>query len=171
MGRKRKAQNSLEVIATPRKKKMEVDAISPSSKILIFKVDVFLCNGHQIGQDTELGAADIEEIWALTLNRSLEELAGYTSSKNKNKEIRIQYQLKNPMSIRDIAKEPEFTHEKSSVANTEIFKCRVVGLGEVRLAAIGETVRVTVAQPNFDLTPEQIIAWISKYGIVSNHRY
>ncbi len=146
--------------------------ISPSSKIQVFKIDIFQCNGQQISQNTELGAADLEEIWGLTLGRDLEELSGYMSSKGKNGEIRVQFQLKNSMSIRDIAKEQEFTHERSTVVHTEIFKCRVVGLGGVRLAGIGEIVKVSVALPDFDIQPEQIVDWISKFGIVcEGHRY
>jgi hypothetical protein len=173
MGRKRKAVAPLPPTTTPKKPTMQHDQIiSPSSKIQVFKIDIFQCNGQQISQNTELGAADLEEIWGLTLGRDLEELSGYMSSKGKNGEIRVQFQLKNSMSIRDIAKEQEFTHERSTVVHTEIFKCRVVGLGGVRLAGIGEIVKVSVALPDFDIQPEQIVDWISKFGIVcEGHRY
>lgn len=150
----------------------EASAISPTSKIQLFKLDIFLCNGQPIGQSTELGASDLEDIWTQTLQRSLEEITGYSHTKTRNKEIRIQYQLKNPMSIRDIAIEQEFTHERSSVFATDNFRCRVVRLGNVRQATIGETVRVTINLPNFDVTPDQILEWMSKYGKVKEgHRY
>ncbi len=173
---KRKAQSaSTLVVPSPTKKKMTFQPppseISPSSKILIFKLDVNSCNGQPIDQHTELGAADLENIWTQTFGRSLEELSGYTSSK-RNKEIRIQFQLKNPLSIKDIANEQEFTYERSSVFATDLFRCRVVGLGDVRLATIGETVKLTINTPNFDITPDQILEWISKFGKVKEgHRY
>lgn len=172
---KRKAQTKLETVERKRIM-MEVDnseqAISPSSKIRIFKLDVINCNGQAISQSTELGAQDLENIWTQTLGRKIEELSGYTSTKTQKKEIRIQYQLKNPMSIRDIANEHEFTHERSSVFATDNFRCRVVGLGEVRQATKGETVKVTVNLPNFDITPEQVVEWMTKFGKVKEgHRY
>jgi hypothetical protein len=174
MGRKRKAPiiQDPNPAVTPRKRiMMNEDAISPSSKIQIFKVDVFMCNGQPIDQTTELGAVDLEDIWTLTIGRKLDELAGYSSAK-RNKEIRIQFQLKNPMSIRDITNDQEFTHERSTTITTDIFRCRVVGLAEVRRAVFGETVKVTVIQQNFDVTVDQIIEWISKYGEVKEgHRY
>lgn len=75
------------------------------------------------------------------------------------------------MSIRDIASENEFSHERSTVFATDVFKCRVVGLGAVRKADIGEVVKVTVDKPNFDITPEQVVEWMSKFGKVKEgHR-
>ncbi len=145
--------------------------LSPSSKILIFKIDIISCNGQQIAKDTELGASDLEDIWTLTLGRGLDEISGYSTTKPKGRDIRVQYQLKQPMSVRDIAKEQEFTHERSSIFSTDIFKCRVIGLNEVRKANIGEMVKVTVNKPNFDITPEQVVEWMSKYGKVKEgHR-
>lgn len=173
MGRKRKPQQSLDPRPedTPKKQKMEEDAISPSSKIQVFKIDVVACNGQPIDQSTELGAVDLEDIWTLTIGRALDELNGYSSTK-KNKEIRIQFQLKRPMSIREITNEQEFTHERSTTITTDIFRCRVVGLSEVRQAVIGELVKVTVAQPNFDIPVDQILEWLSKFGeIKEGHRY
>jgi hypothetical protein len=58
------------------------------------------------------------------------------------------------------------------VCHTDNFCIRVVGLGEVRQARVGKTVRVTVNLPNFDITPDQIIEWMSKFGKVKEgHRY
>lgn len=172
---KRKAQSQLE-LTSPKKAMMDPSTsksavISPTSKIRIFKLDITSCNGQPISQSIELGASDLENIWTQTLGRKLEEISGYTSTKTKSKEIRIQYQLQQPMSIRDIANEHEFTHERSSVFATDIFRCRVVGLGEVRQAAKGETIKVTVNLPNFDITSDQVTEWMSKYGKVKEgHR-
>jgi hypothetical protein len=188
MGRKRKpeeAQNSAEDTSNKRKPKMDHQptvnppvqpnnqpAISPTSKIQVLKIDVFSCNGQAIHQSTELGAPDLENIWTQSLGRSLEEVIGYFASKNKSGEIRIQYQLKRPMSIRDIISEQEFTYERSTVFATDNFKCKAIGLNDVRQAQIGEVVKVTVNLPNFDITPDQIIEWISKFGIIKEgHRY
>jgi hypothetical protein len=169
---KRKAQPSQSPEVSEKKKTLEMDVISPTSKIIVFKLDVIACNGQPIGHSTELGSQDLENIWSVTLGRSLEELSGYSSSKVKSKEIRIQYQLKSPMSIRTIANEQEFTHERSTVFATDLFKCRVVGLHEVRQANVGELVKVTVDKPNFDITPDQVIEWLSKFGTVKEgHRY
>ena len=152
---------------------MEVDDnISPTSKINTLKIDIFLCNGLPISQSTEFSAEDLEKIWTQGLRRNLDEIIGYTSGRTKgNKEFRLQYQLKKPMSIREVATEQEFNHERSSIFATEIFQCRVVGLGSIRRAEIGETVRVTVSKPNFDITPEQVVEWMSRYGkIAEGHR-
>lgn len=74
----------------PRKRiMMDPNEISPTSKIQVFKLDVVSCNGQAISQSTELGASDLEDIWKRTLGRTLDEIKGYTSSKGKNKEIRI----------------------------------------------------------------------------------
>ncbi len=169
---KRKAQSTSNLEPSPTKKKMmgEETAISPSSRIKILKIDVVSCNGQAIHPNTELGAADLESIWALSLGRQAEELSGYTCSK-RNKEIKIQYQLKHPMSIKDLAHEQEFNHERSSIVGTDVFRCKVVGLGDVRTAIIGEIVKVTVATPNFDITPDQIVEWMSKFGdVMDGHR-
>ncbi len=146
--------------------------ISPKSKIILFKIDVISCNGQPIGRSTELGAQDLEAIWRDTLGRNLEELSGYTSNKGRtSQDIRIQYQLKQPMSIKDIASETEFVHERSTLFATDIFRCRILGLNEVRQAAIGESVKVTVSTQNFDITPAQILEWMSKFGKVKEgHR-
>jgi hypothetical protein len=167
---KRKAQSTSNLEITPSKKKMEVDPISPSSKINVLKIDVVSCNGQAIHPNTELGSVDLENIWTNTLKRRPEELSGYTCSK-KNKEIKIQYQLKQPMSIKIIAPEQEFNHERSSIVGTDVFRCRVIGLNDVRIATAGEEVKVTVAAPNFDITPAQILEWMSKFGdVMDGHR-
>ncbi len=145
--------------------------ISPSSKISIFKIDVYSCNGKDLSQ-VELAAPDLEKIWTEGIIRDISELSGYSSTKVKNNsEIRIQYQLKRPMSIRDIALESDFAFERSAARGVEILRCRVVGLSNLRPAALGERVKVSVIKPNFDVLPEQVIEWLSHYGRVhEGHR-
>jgi len=147
------------------------DSTSPS-KISVFKIDIVSCNGKSLSK-TELGSADLESIWKDSLLRQLHELSGYTSSKTKNfTEIRVQYQLKKPMSLRSISVEAEFTHERSGAQGIELLKCRVVGLSDVRKVEIGERVKVIVIKPNFDVTPEQVIEWLSHFGACHDgHRY
>jgi hypothetical protein len=170
---KRKA-TSPQPKAPPKKKMNEVEMaeiISPSSKINVFKVDVISCSSQSISS-LELGAEELENIWTDSLLRELSEIGGYTSFKAKNNtEIRIQYQLAKPMSLRSIATEAEFNHERTGARGTEVLRCRVVGLGEIRIANIGEIVKATVILPNFEITPEQAIEWISKFGKVQEgHR-
>jgi hypothetical protein len=155
----------------PEKMEVTLNPISPSSKINIFKLDLVSCNGRDLSS-TELGASDIEKIWTEGIIRDIAELDGYTHYKvNGGSEIRIQYQLKRPMSIRDVALEAEFTFERTSAKGTENIRCRVVGLSNLRPAAVGEVVKVSIIKPNFDVTPEQAIEWISRYGKVhDNHR-
>jgi hypothetical protein len=150
---------------------MEEGLLSPSSKITVFKVDVFLCNGRDLSQ-TELAAPDLEKIWTEGIIRPLTELSGYSSMKVKNNsEIRIQYQLSKPMSIRDVALEAEFNFERAGARGVEILRCKVVGLSNLRPAEIGERVKVSVIKPNFDITPEQAIEWLSHFGRVhEGHR-
>jgi hypothetical protein len=150
----------------------EEEMLSPTSKISVFKLDVFSCNGRDLSS-VELGATDLEAIWRDGILRELGELSGYTSQKTRgNSEIRIQYQLKRPMSIRDVALEAEFNFERSTARGLEILKIRVVGLNNLRPAEIGERVRLSVIKPNFDVTPEQVIEWISRFGRVhEGHRY
>ncbi len=146
--------------------------ISPTSKIEIFKLDVISCNGKSLNS-VELGAIDLESIWKDSLLRDLNELSGYTSSKAKSgAEVRIQYQLKKPMSIRSISREAEFNHERTSPRGIEILRCRVVGLSNIRQVTLGEKVKATVINPNFDISPEQVVEWMSKFGRVhEGHRY
>jgi hypothetical protein len=146
-------------------------SISPTSKITVFKLDVVSCNGRDLSS-IEIGASDIEKIWTDCLIREIDEVTGYTSTKSRGgTEIRIQYQLRNPMSIRDIAWEAEFNHERETTKGTEILKCRVVGLAALRPAKPGEKVKITVICTNFDITPEQIVEWIAKFGkICEGHR-
>jgi hypothetical protein len=156
------------------RKAMEVPKsteISPSSKIKIFKLDVISCNGRDLS-GVEIGAATLEKIWTDSIIRELDDLIGYTAIKSKGgTEIRLQYQLKNPMSIREIAWESEFNHEQEGPRGTEILRCRVVGLSGIRQPTIGEKVRVTFVSNNFDVTPDQMIEWISRYGKVhEGHR-
>jgi hypothetical protein len=139
-------------------------SISPTSKISVFKLDIVSCNGKPLNK-TELCAADLENIWKESLLRDLKELSGYTSAKTKNySEIRIQYQLKHPMSIRSISFEAEFNHERSAAQGVEILKCRVVGLNDIRKVQIGERVKITVVNASFDILPHQIIEWLSHFG-------
>jgi hypothetical protein len=151
---------------------MNPDAISPTSKVTLFKIDVVQCNGKSL-KDVELCSADLENIWKESLLRDLTELSGYTSSKTKNNsEIRIQYQLKHALSIRSIAAEAEFGHERLGANGVEILRCRVVGLGNIRRVELGERVKITVITPNFDILPEQIIEWLSKYArVYDGHGY
>jgi len=154
---------------------MEMDfqegQLSPTSKISILKLDVISCNGRDLSS-VELGANDLENIWTEGILRSLGELTGYTSNKTKgNAEIRIQYQLKRPMSIRDVVLEAEFNFERSTANGLEILKIRAVGLNGLRQAEIGERVRLSIIKPNFDVSPEQAIEWVSKFGRVhEGHR-
>lgn len=172
---KRKSKTKLD--DSPKKKslkKMDSDSdesISPASKITIFKLDVVSCNGRDLCS-VELGASDLEKIWTDSIIRELSDLTGYTSLKVKSgTEIRIQYQLRKPMSIKDIALESEFLHEREGPRGTEILKCKVVGLNSLRATDIGEKVKATVIAPNFDITPDQIINWLTRYGkIQEGHR-
>jgi hypothetical protein len=105
--------------------------LSPS-KVSIFKIDIISCNGKLLNK-IELGASDLENIWTNSLLCNLQEISGYTSSKTRNfSEIRVKYQLKKPMSLRNISFEAEFTHERSGAQGIKILRCRVVGLSEVR---------------------------------------
>jgi hypothetical protein len=156
--KKRNMNNTVEVMDTG------APGTGSPTKVTVLKIDIVSCNGKSLSK-TELGASDLESIWKDSLLRNLTELAGYTSSKTKNfTEIRVQYQLKKPMSLRTISFEAEFSHERSSAQGIEILRCRVVGLNDVRKAQIGERVKVTVINPNFDVTPQQIIEWLSHYG-------
>ncbi len=147
------------------------DGISPTSKINVFKLDIVSSNGRDLS-GVEIGAADIERIWTDSIIRELDDLSGYTSTKSRGgTEIRLQYQLKKPMSIRDIAWEAEFNYEREGPRGTEILRCRVVGLSGVRQPAIGEKVKITVITTNFDIASDQIIEWIAKFGkIQEGHR-
>ncbi len=150
---------------------LELVQISPSSRITVFKLDIVACNGKSLNS-TELSSADLEAIWTDSLLREASEISGYTSFKTKNNsEIRAQYQLKQAMSIRDIAFEAEFSHERVGPKGVEILKCRVVGLGDVRQAALGDRVKVTLLVSNFDITPDQILGWMSRFGTIhEGHR-
>ncbi len=159
-------------VLSPKKSpvKVNMEPFSPSSKINILKLDVVSCNGRDISL-VELGAADLEKIWTEGILRNLGELTGYTSYKTDTV-IRVQYQLKKPMSLRDVVLEAEFNFERSTARGLEILKIRVVGLSGLRPAAIGERVRLSIIKPNFDVSPEQAIEWISRFGRVhENHRY
>ncbi len=149
----------------------EDNDISPTSKITIFKLDVISCNGRDLSS-VELGAPDLEKIWTDSIIRELSDLTGYSSTKSKGgTEIRIQFKLKKPMSIREIAWESEFNHERESAKGTEILRCRVVGLSGIRQPIFGERVKVTIIQQNFDITPEQMLEWMAKFGTVHDgHR-
>jgi hypothetical protein len=98
---------------------------------------------------------------------------GYTSAKTRNNsEVRIQYQLKVPIAVRTIASEAEFNHERVGPRGVEILRCRIVGLSNVRQVAIGERVKITIINPSFDISPEQLIEWISKFArVYEGHRY
>jgi hypothetical protein len=166
----RKRRLSPVKLITPAKKRnmnqvevMDTTGATSPTKVTVLKIDIVSCNGKSLSK-TELGASDLEDIWTNSLLRKLSELNGYTSSKTKNfTEIRVQYQLKQPMSLRTIF-EAEFVHERSGAQGIEILKCRVVGLNDVRKAQIGERVKVTVNKPNFDVTPQQVIEWLSHFG-------
>jgi hypothetical protein len=159
-----------ELEASTKKRTMQVDEISPTSKVTIFKVDVLSCNGNDL-KSTELSAADLENLWTDGFIRELSDLSGYSSSKVKGgTEIRIQYQLTKPLSIRDIAIEAEFDFDRTGPKGVEVLRCRVCGLHDLRPANIGETIKVKVLATNFDIPPEHVIEWLAKYGIVHGHR-
>jgi hypothetical protein len=147
------------------------EAVSPSTKLSLFKVDIILCNGKPLS-NLELCSADLENIWTDTLLRSINELCGYTSAKTRNNtELRVQYQLKVPIAIKSIASEAEFNHERVGPRGVEILRCRIVGLSNVRQVNIGERVKVTIINPSFEISPEQLIEWISKFARVhEGHR-
>ncbi len=148
-----------------------MESISPTSKVVVFKLDIISCNGKPLNS-TEIGSADLENIWTDSLLREISEVSGYTSSKTKNNaEVRAQYQLVQPLSLRSIAFEAEFNHERLGPKGVEVLRCRVVGLNNIRQANVGEKIKATLLLPNFDVTPEQLVAWISRYGkIHEGHR-
>jgi hypothetical protein len=75
------------------------------------------------------------------------------------------------MSIRSIAFEAEFNHERMGPQGVEILRCRVVGLGNIRKVNLGERVKLTIVNASFDITPTQIIEWLSHFGSVhEGHR-
>ncbi len=75
------------------------------------------------------------------------------------------------MSIRDVALEAEFNFERSGIRGVKILHCKVVDLSNLRPAEVSKHVKVSVTKPNFDITLEQAIEWLSHFGRVhEGHR-
>lgn len=151
---------------------MEVDPIekpSPSKKSDVVRVDIFSLNGKAF--DFKFLGKDVKELWK-SLKHDPDNVIGQSSSKINKNTLRVNIQLRSPIALKDVSPTQDFTFERATVFKNYTFECRVVGLGNVREARIGDTITVCIKRGHFRFKPEEATAWISVFGkILAPLRY
>jgi len=74
--------------------------------------------------------------------------------------------------LRDIVEYPEVSYSRLSLFGPETFTLKVIRLGEIREARIGERVKVNIRGTDFEVKPFEILEWLERFGtIIGDHRY
>lgn len=135
----------------------------------IIRVDILSLNGKSF--DHKFTANDVKELWAF-LGHDRDEVIGQSSSKISSKVLRVNIQLTKEVSIKEVSPVPDFLFEKSSAFQNYSYECKIVGLGSIKEAQVGDTVEITVRRVHFRIKPDQAAQWISKFGqLVGSPRY
>jgi len=142
---------------------MEVeDTPDPNHRADVVRIDVLSRNGKNF--DHKFLTKDIRDLWEKALKHDPKEVIGQSSSKISSKVLRINIELNREISFEEVSPTPDFTYEISSVFGNCTYECKVVGVGRVDEAEIGDTVVVTIRRVHFRFKAEQATEWMSKFG-------
>jgi hypothetical protein len=121
-----------------------------------------------------LAECEIILIWEKVLGRSREEIFAMSYNRSLTRNFRVTFKLNQPILPADVYPEPTFTYIRKSSPTSEsedVFQCKIIGYTNVKPVEIGQLTRVTAKTNDFSVTPEEIVAWLSKFGSVSvNHQ-
>ncbi len=80
----------------------------------------------------------------------------------------MNFSLKKPVKLSEFVTDPFFTHVKDVLGDSVTYSCKVLDLGSIPEAKVGDTVTVFVKYTHNELTLEQIDTWIKIYGSLKN---
>jgi len=150
---KRAAEDSMEV---------EYDLPTGLEKSNIVRIDILSLNGKNF--DHKFSGEDVKDLWEKGLKRDRLEIIGQSSNKISKTVLRVNIQLKSELSLKEISPTAEFTYHKSTIFQNYAYDCKVVGLGRMKEAEIGDTVVITIKRGHFRFDVKQAAAWIEHFG-------
>jgi len=113
-------------------------------------------------------------IWEKILQRSVAEIFGMKTKRSMARHFRAIFVLNSKLDLDKTNLSEVFVYRrKKPDAKTEDdvdnIHCRLIGFDRPRPAEIGQLVRVTASTVEFMVSPNDIIAWLSKFGSVNTH--
>ncbi len=155
-------------IVMPTKNKQPSD----QSKGSLIKFEVVAINEATFyGSLSEL---EIIYIWEKVLGRSRDEIFAMSYSRSLTRNFKVTIKLTTNLDASSIYPESNtfvFHRRKPNAVSEDDFDvltCKFVGYTSVKPAEIGQLTRVTVKTNDFAVEPSEIVAWLAKFGSVSN---
>jgi hypothetical protein len=149
--------------STPAKTaRIEPPKSSPTIKARLVKIDIVTINGAKITED--LPVKTLVEIWK-SLDSDIE-VEGCSSHRRPGGGIRVNYCLKDLVTLGELNPEPDFVFERTTPLRTDAFQCKIVGLNDVRPPKPGENITVCITRTHFSVPLEIIEEWIGKFGTI-----
>jgi len=142
---------------------MDSEDSAPSSNII--RIDVLSLNGKNF--DHKFSGEDVKDLWERALKRDKSEVIGQSSNKISKTTLRVNVQLNKTVTIKEVSPTVEFAYEKITTFQNYHYECKIVGLGTIKEAEIGDIVTVTIKRGHFRFTVEEAADWMSKFGKIT----
>lgn len=139
---------------------MDSEDSAPSSNII--RIDVLSLNGKNF--DHKFSGEDVKDLWEKALKRDKTEVIGQSSSKISKTTLRVNIQLNKTVTIKEVSPTVEFAYEKATTFQNYHYECKIVGLGTIKEAEVGDIVTVTIRRGHFRFTVDEAADWLSKFG-------
>jgi hypothetical protein len=119
-----------------------------------------------------LSEIEIIYIWEKVLGRDKDEIFAMSYSRSLTRNFKVTFKLKAQVEAADLYPVAAFEyHRKKQDATSDddydVITCRFIGYLTVKPAEIGQFTRITVKTNDFTIEPQQIVAWLSKFGSVN----
>lgn len=140
----------------------------PSNPVVdsLVTVEINSINGKPFyGEVTE---DEILYLWIKVFKKQKDDLFGFTTSRSLDRHQRVGFKLNKPTSPDEIYPEAVFSFERYlDDGICEVISGRILGHGVPKPAQIGQLTKVT-AKTNFKVDVQHVLAWLRKFGKVSN---
>lgn len=153
----------LTIGATPMDTGHQKSKESPLNSNLV-QVELFLLNGKPF--DENITRADAKFIWTDIFGRQLSDLKTIDLRRIPKRCLRINFQLKEAVSIVDISDTPDLRFSRDKFGFTFNYVGRILGFNNVKPAKIGDEVTVTVLYAYPEVSVPKVARWLEIFGDV-----
>lgn len=111
---------------------------------------------------------ELAYIWEKTFHRSKEDIFGMKTKRSLSRHFRAIFVLNGKVDVKSIFPESFVFKRPRSDTEFDTIHCRVIGSDKPRPAEIGQLARVTANTVDFTVSPDQVLAWLAKFGTVNS---
>ena len=120
-----------------------------------------------------LAECEILLIWEKTLGRSREEIYAMSYNRSLTRNFKVTIKLNLDIIPSEVYPEPTFIFYRKSSPDAndddegDAIHCKIIGYDNAKPVELGQVTRITARTNDFTVTPDEINAWLSKYGVVA----